>query len=352
MNNQLKKTFDSHNNATIIESKPNTKFGFCMFLQNKGGFKIQTSLRHSHIGENDNYFGLDFRIDSDTLYNLFPLEECYLSFIVDGKITKLSIAHQLIGRGEKMNNFSYQVWFTVPIYRDLLMAICNSESLELRINTQIGFIDVNFEDLDTKKDFILMSRHFYNGVYEISEFNEDIKTNINSQKNSSSNFINYLKSPIAIVTYLSFFLFIVLPLIFYNIVSDKINVKNNEKQFELLEGNWETLNKNWKGKDFNLFISKYGDPISSFEYTDVHIKGGDKYLKETTQDLEKIRKGKTNDLKTVKETIYIEYYFNDLFTENFSDNKVIKSSVYVTVEKESNKIMKLKKSSFQTIMKK
>ena len=57
MNNQLKKTFDSHNNATIIESKPNTKFGFCMFLQNKVGFKIQTSLRHSHIGENDNYFG-------------------------------------------------------------------------------------------------------------------------------------------------------------------------------------------------------------------------------------------------------------------------------------------------------
>jgi hypothetical protein len=295
---------------------------------------------------------LDFRIDSDTLYNLFPLEECYLSFIVDGKITKLSIAHQLIGRGEKMNDFSCQIWFTVPINRDLLMAICNAKSLELRINTQIGFIDVNFEELDTKKDFILMSRHFYNGVYESSEFNEDLKTNINSQKNSSSNFINYLKSPIAKVTYLSFFLFIVIPIIFYNIVSDKISVKNNEKQFELLEGNWETINEYWKGKNFQLFISKYGDPIMSYEYNDVHVLGGDKYLKESYRDLEKIRNGNAKNLETIKKTKLIEYHFSELFTENFSGDKVYKSSVYVVVEKETNNIIELKKSSIKTIKKK
>jgi hypothetical protein len=237
MNNQLKKTFDSHNNATIIESKPNTKFGFCMFLQNKGGFKIQTSLRHSHIGENDNYFGLDFRIDSDTLYNLFPLEECYLSFIVDGKITKLSIAHQLIGRGEKMNNFSYQVWFTVPINRDLLKGICNSESLEIRINTQIGFIDVNFEDLDTKKDFILMSRHFYNGVYESSEFNEDLKTNIRIQKSSLLDKINSFKSPWVFFTFIAVFIITFLILFLSDIGSSKkqLNEKLNKSKEQTLE---------------------------------------------------------------------------------------------------------------------
>ena len=64
MNNQLKKTFDSHNNATIIESKPNTNFGWCTFLQNKSGGVIQVSLRHTQIGENDNYYGFDFRIGS------------------------------------------------------------------------------------------------------------------------------------------------------------------------------------------------------------------------------------------------------------------------------------------------
>lgn len=181
-NDHVKETIDKHNNIKIIESKSS------ILLPDNENFNILTKIRFAEMLDGtDPYLGIDFTIDSDTISYL--QQNSHVSFIIDNLNTKIPLSNQKLY--DSPTNRYHRLWFTIPIEKSFLKSICDAKEIDIRITTQIGNINVNFDNPVVKRELILLCRHFYNGVIDNEEYAEDIKKSISKHSEYSTNYDFY-----------------------------------------------------------------------------------------------------------------------------------------------------------------
>ncbi|MDC1362093.1 hypothetical protein N8203_03205 [Crocinitomicaceae bacterium] len=158
-------------------------------LPDNGNFNIHIAIRFvEKLDGTEPYLGMDFTIDSDTIPLLINSQ---VSFIIDNLSKKIPLATQK--NSDSPTNRSFRVWFSIPIEKSFLKSICDAEDIDIRIITQIGNIDVNFDNPAVKRELILVCKQFYNGVIDNQEYVEDINDSISERSEDSTNY-NFYKS--------------------------------------------------------------------------------------------------------------------------------------------------------------
>jgi len=346
MNNRLEKREDQHNQHVIFESKKYTHYGFCQFLSCvHKEFFVQTRCRCVE-SKRDKFFLLDFRIDSPVP---FTIGNSNVNILIDGENQVFSFIQAESNFKTNVPKTNFNLWGYCEINEKILLQLCEATELKIRIFVSIGYIDLKM-DSSSHSHFIAMLRHLYNGVIDNDKYIPDLKTKIPNHYPVWKIFFKTLGWPNTIGLLLTILSLIFVVRFFSN--ADKPNIESNyspNKEERHLNGNIDSINKIWVGKDFKLFIEEFGNPINSSEYNEIQVKGGDQYLDETYRDLEKLRNGSSANLETIQKNILLDYSFDDLYKEFFNGEKSKYTSVHVIVDKKRNVIMDLKLSNYSSI---